>query len=108
MSALTPKRKKTKMEKNNPIPCSPSDLTISGLVLGIQNDSITYVSKKTGKEETMKRDVLVLKSDFGIVICRFFNPSIDVHSLVKEGSSVTLPVNEYRIENGVKTATVRC
>ena len=96
------------MEKNNPIPVTSSDLTVSGLVLGVQNDNITYLSKKTGKEETMQRDVLVLKTSFGIVICRFFNPSIDVLTLVKEGTSITLPMNEYRIENGVKTAVVRC
>lgn len=84
----------------------PNDLTITGMVLGRQDDTITYTSKKTGKEETLKRQVLVLKASFGIVLCRFFNPSIDLSTL-KEGSTVTFPVNQYAIEQGIKTATVR-
>ena len=95
------------MKTDNPVPCSPSDLTIRGIVLGFQNDSITYTSKKTGKEETLNRDVVVLKCSFGIVICRFFNPSIDVKSVLSEGMEVSLPISSYQIEGGLKTASVR-
>ena len=95
------------MSKNNVIPCSPSDLCISGIVLGFQNDTITYQSKKTGKEETLNRDVVILKTSFGIVICRFFNPSLDVKSFLSEGMDITFPISQYQIENGLKTASVR-
>lgn len=89
------------------IPVSPSDLVFKGLVMGVQNDSITYTSKKTGKEETLNRDVVILKTSFGIVVCRFFNPSIVVKDVCKEGSTVELPISSYQIENGLKTASVR-
>lgn len=84
----------------------PHDLTISGVVLGRQDDTITYTSKKTGKEETLKREVLLLKTSFGIVVCRFFNPTTDL-SVYKEGGNATLPVSQYGIEQGLKTATIR-
>lgn len=89
------------------IPVSKNDLCITGVVLGFQNDSITYRSKKTGQDETMVRDVVILNTSFGIVVCRFFNPSIDVKSVLREGTEVTFPISQYSIENGLKTATVR-
>lgn len=95
------------MDKKNPFPVSPNDLAISGMVLGFQNDTITYTSRKTGKEETLTRDVVILKTSFGIVICRFFNPSLDVKSILHEGDTVSVPVSQYSVENGLKTATVR-
>lgn len=84
----------------------PHDLTITGLVLGRQDDTITYSSKKTGKQESLKREVILLKTSFGIVVCRFFNPTSDL-SVFKEGSTATLPVSQYAIEQGLKTATIR-
>lgn len=84
----------------------PNDLTISGLCLGRQDDTITYTSKKTGQQETLKREVLVLKCSFGIVVCRFFNPSVSLAEF-KEGETITLPVSAYSIEQGLKTATIR-
>lgn len=100
------------MDKNekmvNPIPLTGNDLTIQGMVLGFQNDSITYTSKKTGQQETLNRDVVILRCSFGIVICRFFNPSVDVKSLLAEGQNISLPVSEYRVDNGLKCATIRC
>ena len=95
------------MKDNNPIPYSDSDLVIEGLVLGFQNDTLTYTSKKTGKQETLVRDVVLLKCSFGIVVCRFFNPSIDVKAVLKEGQMVKMPVSQYAIEGGLKTASVR-
>ena len=89
------------------IPVSPNDLVFKGMVMGVQNDSITYTSRKTGKEETLNRDVVILKTSFGIVVCRFFNPSVDVRSVCKEGSTVELPISSYQIESGLKTASVR-
>ncbi len=95
------------MTKNNPIPCGPNDLVISGIVLGFQNDSITYTSKKTGKEETLNRDVVILKCPFGVVICRFYNPSIVLKDVLSEGMEVSLPISQYQIENGLKVVSVR-
>lgn len=85
---------------------SPSDFPICGVVLGVQSDSISYVSKKTNLQTTANRYVIVLQCSFGIVLCRCFNPSLDL-TLLPVGASVTLSMQEYRIDNGVKTANVR-
>lgn len=91
----------------NPLPISGSDLVINGMVLGFQDDTITYTSKKTGKEETLRRDVVVFKTSFGIVILRFFNSSIDVKAVLKEGMVLDVPISSYQIEGGLKVASVR-
>lgn len=85
----------------------PQDLTVSGIVLGIQNDSINYTSKKTGLASTLNRDVIILQTSFGVVICRTYNPSVDVSKSFKAGQEAEFPISEYRIDNGLKTATVR-
>lgn len=85
---------------------SPSDLALTGTVLGVQNDKISYVSKKTGLQTEMNRQVLVLQCSFGIVLVRAFNPQFD-YSSIAVGTKVDLPINEYRIDNGVKTAVVK-
>lgn len=87
-------------------PVGPTDFPISGVVLGVQSDNITYTSKKTNLQTEAKREVIVLQCPFGIVLCRCFNPSIDCSS-IKVGSSVTFALNEFRIDNGVKNAQVR-
>lgn len=87
-------------------PVGANDFPISGVVLGVQSDNISYVSKKTNLQTEAKRDVIVLQCSFGIVLCRAFNPSFDC-SLLKVGSTVTFALNEFRIDNGVKTAQVR-
>lgn len=84
----------------------PNDMPLTGVVLGIQSDNITYTSKKTNLQVEAKRDVIVLQCAFGIVLCRAFNPSFDCSTL-KVGQQVTFALNEYRIDNGVKNAQVR-
>lgn len=85
---------------------SPNDLVIEGLVLGVQSDNIQYISKKTQLQTEMKRDVIILQCSFGIVLCRAFNPQFDC-SLITSGMRVKFAVNEYRIDNGVKNATIK-
>lgn len=97
------------MSKENPVvlpPVAPSDFPITGIVLGVQSDNISYVSKKTNLQTEAKREVIVLQCPFGIVLCRAFNPSVDCSSL-PVGSSVTFAMQEFRLDNGVKTASVR-
>lgn len=97
------------MEKND-VPklpeLSPSDFPLTGMILGVQSDNISYVSKKTNLQTEAKREVIVLQCPFGIVLCRAFNPSFDCSSL-KAGMTVTFALQEFRIENGVKNAQVR-
>lgn len=84
----------------------PNDFPISGLVLGVQSDSITYVSKKTNLQTEAKRDVIILQTSYGIVLCRAFNPSLDLAQL-KPGMQVTFALTEYHLDNGVKNASIR-
>lgn len=93
-------------EKNAVPVVSPNDLTITGTLLGVQSDNITYISKKTNLQTEAKRDVLVLQCPFGIVLCRAFNPQSDT-SRFKVGEQITFAVTEYKIDNGVKSASVR-
>lgn len=86
------------------------DLTISGLLLGRQQDNITYVSKKTNQQVEASREVLVLQTSFGIVICRSFSndgKSADVFKALEIGRSYCFAVTSYQIDNGLKCATVR-
>lgn len=82
------------------------DLTITGMLVARQSDDIKYISKKTNLQTEAKRDVLVVKCAFGVVLCRAFNPEMDSSKLV-EGNTYTFAVNEYRIDNGVKMAQIR-
>lgn len=95
-----------KTEINSLPAVGPNDFPISGTVLGVQSDNISYVSKKTNLQTEAKRDVIVLQCSFGIVLCRAFNPQFDCSKL-KVGSSVTFALQEFRIDNGVKNASVR-
>lgn len=85
---------------------SPNDLVFDGLVLGVQSDNIQYVSKKTNLQTEAKRDVVILQTSFGIVLCRAFNPSVDLSPLTS-GQRVRFAVTEYRIDNGVKNASIK-
>lgn len=85
---------------------SPNDLVFEGVVLGVQSDNIQYVSKKTNLQTEAKRDVVIMQCSFGIVLCRAFNPSVDL-SQIAVGSRVKFAVNEYRLDNGVKTAQIK-
>lgn len=89
------------------IPVSETDLTVTGTVMGRQDDTITYTSKKTGKEETLRRDVVVIMASCGMIVCRFYNPSVDLSVVCATGNKVTLPISSYQIENGLKTVNVR-
>lgn len=98
---------KPKTEQNQVVPpVGDHDLTITGMLVATQSDNIQYISKKTNLQTEAKRDVLVVKCSFGVVLCRAFNPETDTSKLV-EGNTYTFAVNEYRIDNGVKMAQVR-
>lgn len=84
----------------------PNDFPLTGVILGVQSDNISYVSKKTNLQTEAKREVIVLQCPFGIVLCRAFNPQFDCSQL-KVGSSYTFALNEFRVENGVKNAQIR-
>lgn len=97
---------KPKTENESKPLVSDRDLTITGMLVAIQSDDIKYISKKTNLQTEAKRDVLVVKCPFGVVLCRAFNPEMDTSKLI-EGNTYTFVVNEYRIDNGVKMAQVR-
>lgn len=94
--------KTIKLPSVNPV----SDLVFTGTVLGVQDDTVHYVSKKTGLNTEMKRQVIVLQTSFGIVLCRVFNPQFD-YSSIPVGMKGDFAINEFRIDNGVKTAVVK-
>lgn len=99
------------MEKVNPAPFAsaeqfPSDLTVSGMLVGLSHDDLEYTSKKTGLRQTLKRAVLVLQTPVGIVLCRSYNGDTDL-SIFQQGKTYFFPITEYKIDNGVKSATVR-
>lgn len=87
-----------------------NELTITGLLMGKQQDNITYTSKKTNQQVEACRDVLVLQTSFGIVICRSFNndqKSIDVGKSLEVGKTYVFAVTQYGLDNGLKSASVR-
>lgn len=87
-----------------------NDLTITGLLMGKQQDNITYTSKKTNQQVEACRDVLVLQTSFGVVIGRSFNndpKSAEVSKTLEIGKTYQFAVNAYQIDNGLKTATLR-
>lgn len=84
----------------------PQDLTVSGLLVGLSHDDLEYTSKKTGMRQTLKRAVLVLQTSVGIILCRSYNGDTDLSTFVV-GKSYVFPIAEYKIDNGVKSATIR-
>lgn len=89
--------------------CS-KDLSITGVLIGKQADSITYTSKKTSQQVEANRDILILQCPFGIVLCRSFSSdpkSAAVAEQLVVGDTLTLPVTSYSIESGMKSASVR-
>ena len=100
------------MKENEPIPVGKiaNELTITGLLMGKQEDNITYTSKKTNQQVEAKRDVLVLQTSFGVVIGRSFNndpEAVKVSATLEVGKTYLFAVTQYSIENGLKTATLR-
>lgn len=86
------------------------DLTITGLLIGKQQDNITYTSRKTNQQVEANRDILILQCDFGIVLARSFSSdpkAAEVARAMKVGDRYTLPVQSYSIESGMKSAGVR-
>lgn len=84
----------------------PADITIGGVLVGVSHDDLEYTSKKTGLRQTLKRAVLVLQTKVGVVLCRAYNAETDL-SVFKQGSTYVFPIAEYKIDNGVKSATIR-
>lgn len=84
----------------------PSELCITGVLVGRSHDDVTYTSKKTGLQQTLKREVLILQCPFGIAICRSFNSQTNMDGF-KVGETYCFPVADYKVDNGVKSFTVR-
>lgn len=100
-------------DKNQKVPGSynPSnDLAISGVVLGKQNDSITYTSKKTNQQVEASREIIIVQTSFGIVLCRSFSSELAAVKFAESlnvGDNVLLPVQSFAIDSGMKSASVR-
>lgn len=99
------------MDKTNSAPFTsaeqfPNDITITGMLVGKSYDDLEYTSKKTGLRQTLKRAVLVLQTKVGIVLCRSYNAETDLN-VFEPGKTYVFPIAEYKIDNGVKSATVR-
>lgn len=87
-----------------------NDMVISGTLLALQGDTITYTSRKTQQQVTARRHVLILSTSYGPILCRCFADDLKVDEVVsqlKVGETYTLPITSYSIENGVKSASVR-
>lgn len=87
-----------------------NELTITGVLMGKQQDNITYTSKKTNQQVEACRDVLVLQTSFGIVICRSFNNdqrAVDLAKTLEVGKTYVFAVTQYQIDNGLKSASIR-
>lgn len=87
-----------------------NELTITGLLLGRQQDNITYTSKKTNQQVEATREVLVIQTSFGIVIGRSFSndpKSVEVAKSLEQGKSYRFAVTSYQIDNGLKTAGLK-
>lgn len=84
----------------------PTELTVSGSLLGHSKEKRTWKDKVSGIEKELEVDCLFLQSSFGVLVVRCFNPKFDLTSL-KVGDTVCFPVEEYKKENGLKSVSIR-
>lgn len=87
-----------------------SNLCITGVLLAKQNDTLSYVSKKTNQQIEAVRDILIMQCPFGIVLVRSFQTDSAASDIVKSletGKTYTLPIQSYQIDNGVKNAGLK-
>lgn len=82
----------------------PSDLVVSGTFLDGKLEHRSW--EKDGVKKEMDVMCLFVQTSFGIVVARSFNPTYGFTDF-KPGDSIVLPVSEYRIENMVKSVTIR-
>lgn len=80
-------------------------LNISGVCLGVNTEHREW--DKDGVHKSMDLAVMFVQvPDLGVVVVRAYNPDVSFDDCAA-GDNVHVPVNEYRIENGVKSVTYR-
>lgn len=82
-----------------------NEFNISGTVLAVQIENLSWNDKNTGLARTGVRFSIILQGDYGIIFCRAFNPSENL-SKIKAGDLVYLPIDKFEKENGMKVATL--
>lgn len=82
-----------------------NEFNISGTVLAIQIDNLTWKDKNTGLDCSGVRYSIILQADYGIIFCRAFNPSEKLLS-VKTGDLVYFPIDKFEKQNGMKVVTL--
>lgn len=80
-----------------------NEVNISGTVLAVQSENVSWNDKNTGLARSGVRFTVILQGDCGIVLCRAFNPSENLVK-VKAGDLVYLPIDKFDKENGMKVA----
>lgn len=82
----------------------PNDLIVSGSYLSGQLEHREW--EKDGVKKEMDVLAMFLQTDRGIFVARSFNPSYQFDDF-KAGDTIVLPIAEFRIDNMVKSITVR-
>lgn len=82
-----------------------NEFNISGTVLAVQSENVSWNDKNTGLARSGVRFTVILQGDYGFIICRAFNPS-ETLSKIKAGDLVYLPIDKFEKENGTKVATL--
>lgn len=82
----------------------PSDLVISGTYLDGRTEHREW--EKDGVKKSMDVMCLFVQTPKGIFVARSFNPSYTFADF-KPGDTIVLPIAEYRIDNMVKSVTIR-
>lgn len=82
----------------------PHDLVVSGTFIQSQVEHREW--EKDGVKKEMDVMCLFFQAPQGIFVARSFNPSFRFEDF-KPGDPIVLPVSEYRIDNMVKSITIR-
>lgn len=83
----------------------PADLLVEGTFIARQKEHRNWV--KDGVQKEMDLVCLFVQAPSGSVfVCRSFNPPYDFSDF-KAGEKICIPVNEYKVENGVRTVFFR-
>ena len=82
----------------------PNDLTVSGTFLESRTEHREW--EKDGVKKEMDVMCLILQTPKGIFVARSFNPSYTFGDF-KPGDHIVLPIAEYRIDNMLKSITIR-
>lgn len=84
----------------------PSELTVSGTLLGHSKEKREWIDKQSGQKKELLVDCIFLQASIGVLVLRCFNPTFDLDS-VKVGDSLCFPVEEFKKENGLKSFVIR-